>query len=134
MQYMKLCEDMLKLAGGGDVGRPLQDVMLTQWISTSLPNAAVATANCLMATHLMCRKRLNERHFIVTNGDPDCCRNCILCLHKQSGKTGQMRVNHLCSQCCLFMHIDCFEMWHTMLNPVSPRFTTANVFKKVFLK
>mmetsp|Transcript_68972 Transcript_68972/g.143804 ORF Transcript_68972/g.143804 Transcript_68972/m.143804 type:complete len:132 (+) Transcript_68972:1792-2187(+) len=126
---MMLCEDMLKLAGGGDVGGPLQDV-LSPSNSSAEADTANLTANCLNSAHHACRRRLNDRHFIASHEDPTMRRNCVLCSHTQPGKVGQLRVHYFCRQCGVFLHVDCFEVWHQLLNPMSPRFTTAAVLKK----
>jgi len=129
VQYMMLCEDMLKLSGGGDVGGPLQDVLAPSNL-TATSDAGYLTANCLNPTHFMCRRRLNDRHFIAAHEDPTMCSNCVLCSHTQPGKVGQLRVHYFCSQCGVFLHVDCFEEWHQKLAPASPRFTLPAVLKK----
>ena len=128
---MMLCEDMLGLAAGGTVGGPLEHIM-TQSISSMAVGAAILTAKCLNTTHVVCRRRLSERHFIAAHDDEKMRRICVLCSNMQQSKSGQLHMHHFCRQCGVFLHIDCFKQWHTVLKPVSPRFASDKVLLKVF--
>ena len=83
-------------------------------------------ANFLDPTHPAFRERLSQRHFLGDSKDNAQRKNCVLCYKTCPTKNGEKRVQTHCKQCGLFMHLECFEQWHTVADPVSPLF--ADVF------
>ena len=74
------------------------------------------------------------RHFL---GDTKCNasrKNCVVCYKTSPNRQGEKRVQTFCRQCNLFMHVDCFEQWHTVGDPVSPMFAAAYNLEKGLLR
>mmetsp|Transcript_24803 Transcript_24803/g.50349 ORF Transcript_24803/g.50349 Transcript_24803/m.50349 type:complete len:120 (-) Transcript_24803:63-422(-) len=85
---------------------------------SSGPDTKALIANCLDPLHPACKARLEGRHFI---GSGDMRKNCAVCYHTWPVKQSEKQVYHFCKQCSVYMHVDCFEAWHTKLVPLSPR-------------
>lgn len=57
------------------------------------------------------------------------CKNCCLCAHAGAGRRCELKVIHFCKQCGVHLHAECFEPWHEMLEPISPKFMLKLVKK-----
>jgi hypothetical protein len=129
MWYKVLCEELLMEAGVIDsTGNEVPGIGL-QFTPTILQ------WNIEQKTHIPkfynphtpeYAKRLNGcMHFIgISDSTTNRC-NCAVCYRTMPCKKGEMRVQHFCKQCGVWMHIQCFQEWHLKANPVSPTFATA---------
>ena len=129
MWMVQLCEDMLALAAGGTEGGPLPHEPVDQTDKTG--NTKTDVRRCLTPTDIMYAQRLTQRHFLAKTTDNSRSSNCVVCYKTSPCKMGELRVQTFCKQCGLFMHMDCFEQWHSMPDPVSPTFASVLAIKGV---
>ena len=117
-----LCKDMLALGGGGVDGGAVDTGGGSPAKLTGAKGGGAETKNlinnCLTPTHPACNARLTEHHFI---GISDTHKNCVWCYPTWPVKQCKKQVVHFCKQCGVYLHIDCFESWHTKLVPKSAR-------------
>jgi len=62
------------------------------------------------------------RHYIGCTGGWDKRKCCCLCSRAGAGRRGELKVSHYCQQCGVFLHVECFEVWHEQAEPQSPKF------------
>ena len=132
MWMVQLCEDMLALADGGTEGGHLFNEPPDQTDKTG--DAKTDVQRCLDPTDIMHAQRLTQRHFLGTTGDNSQRRNCVVCYKTSPCKQGEQRVQTFCKQCGLYMHLDCFEQWHTVPDPLSPKFADVLALTSGLLK
>jgi len=123
---------MLALAAGGKEGGPLEQNPGDQ--THKLGRTTVSKAQFLDPTHPSFTERLIQRHFLGDTEDNKQRKNCVVCYKTMPCKQGELRVQTFCKQCDLFMHPACFEQWHTMPDPMSPKFNMALRLQKRLLK
>ena len=56
-------------------------------------------------------------------------KNCCLCACAGAGRRCELKVIHFCKQCGVHLHVECFEPWHEMHEPISPKFELELVKK-----
>ena len=118
-----LCKELLKAAGKE---QQEEDETPREGIPTIQPwniNTKVARQRYVTVGTPEYKERLRGgRHFVGTSNGPENRGNCVLCYMTMPCKQGEKRVQHYCKQCGMWMHIECFEAWHTQAKPVSPLF------------
>eukprot|EP00961_Rhodomonas_salina_P052455 703946-Rhodomonas_salina.1 len=120
--YARLCEELLMEAGVVSEQEELAVEGMGKISKSLLPwdfNQKLLVPRFLQAGTAEWRMRLfGGRHFVGVTESNYNRGNCPLC-YRAFGV--EKKVMHFCKQCAVWMHLECFEAWHTARDPIKQK-------------